>query len=156
MKRRLAPALVSIALLAFGGAGCPNDDGNPTGSGFARVTFQYLAPTVTDPDVAAQFPDCVQGVGQTHIHPGWRGFARRDMTVAGQDRWEAVFDDVPVGTEQRIRISDPNACATDPNGASTDNVFANGRRLTRIVPTPGNGQEPGLAFTVAADGSVTP
>ena len=48
------------------------------------------------------------------------------------------------------------ACATDPNGASTENVFANGILLTDIVGTPGNGTEPGLAFTVAADGTVTP
>lgn len=45
---------------------------------------------------------------------------------------------------------------TDPNGASTMNVFANGVLLTRIVDTPGNGTEPGLAFTVSASGGVTP
>lgn len=36
------------------------------------------------------------------------------------------------------------------------NVFANGVLLTRIVDTPGNGTEPGLAFTVSASGGVTP
>jgi hypothetical protein len=35
-------------------------------------------------------------------------------------------------------------------------VSANGTLLTRVVDTPGNGIEPGLAFEVAANGSVTP
>ena len=78
------------------------------------------------------------------------------MTAAAADRWQITFDDVPVDSEQRIRISDPNACRTDPNGASTTNIFANGVLLTRVVDTPGNGTEPGLAFTVAAGGVVTP
>ena len=63
---------------------------------------------------------------------------------------------VQVGSEQRIRISDPNACALNATGASTDGVSANGTLLTRVVDTPGSGVEPGLAFEVAADGSVTP
>ena len=58
--------------------------------------------------------------------------------------------------DQRIRISDPNACALNATGASTDGVSANGTLLTRVVDTPGSGIEPGLAFEVAADGSVTP
>jgi len=37
-----------------------------------------------------------------------------------------------------------------------DNVFANDVRLTRLVDTPGNGIEPGFAFIVSADGSVSP
>ena len=41
-------------------------------------------------------------------------------------------------------------------GASTERVSANGTLLTRVVDTPGSGIEPGLAFEVAADGSVTP
>ena len=83
-------------------------------------------------------------------------FSRIDMTAVGSDRWEITFSDVPVGFEQRIRISDPNTCATDPNCASTQNVFANGVLLTRVVDTPGNGTEPGLAFAVATDATVTP
>ena len=74
----------------------------------------------------------------------------------GPDRWEITFTDVPVGSEQRIRISDPNTCALNETGASTEGVSANGTVLARVVDTPGNGIEPGLAFEVAADGSVTP
>ena len=122
----------------------------------ATVNFVYRAATTTDPDVQAMFPDCVSGVGLTHIHPGWRGFARVFMSAFGAMEWRISFVDVPVGSEQRIRISDPNTCALNPTGASTENVFANGVLLERIVDTPGAGTEPGLAFTVDANGNVQP
>lgn len=121
----------------------------------ATITFEYVAPTSIDPATAERFPACVQGAGRTHIHPSWRDFARVDMTAAG-DRWTISFADVPVGGRERIRVSDPNACAENPTGAATRDVFANGVRLTEIVDTPGTGTEPGLAFTVAEDGAVAP
>ena len=134
-----------------------DDDGGAAGPGVATtVEFVYLAATAIDPAVQQAFPGCVSGVGQTHIHPGWRDFVRVDMTAVGADRWEIAFDDVPVGEAQRIRISDPNVCAQNPTGAATENVFANDVELTRIVETPGSGIEPGLGFTVAEDGTVTP
>ncbi|HEV2149412.1 MAG TPA: hypothetical protein VGR37_18560 [Longimicrobiaceae bacterium] len=120
------------------------------------VEFVYRASTSIDPVVAERTPSCVNGVGRTHIHPSWHQFARFDMSATGPDRWEISFSDVPANAEYRIRISDPNACAEDPNGASTRNVFANGVLLTRIVGTPGNGTEPGLAFRVAPDGQILP
>lgn len=148
------PGILAVALL---GLGCDDGDaaGPPSGER-ATVEFVYEASTAVDPEVEAQFPECVEGVGRTHIHPGWRGFDRFDMTAVGADRWEIAFDDVPVGTEQRIRVSDPNVCAENPTGAATENVRANGVLLTRVVDTPGAGVEPGLAFTVSADGTVTP
>jgi hypothetical protein len=96
------------------------------------------------------------GVGPTHIHPSWRGFALFPMTAVAADRWEITLNDVPVNARQSIRISDGNVCDENPTGAATRNVFANDVLLTDIVPTPGSGTEPGLAFTVAADGRVTP
>ena len=36
------------------------------------------------------------------------------------------------------------------------NVLGNDVLLVDTVPTPGSGTEPGLAFTVDADGTVTP
>ena len=130
---------------------------SPTGPGaFAAVDFVYRAATTTDPDVQAIFPGCVGGVGMNHIHPSWRNFARVPMTASGAMEWRIGFADVPVGSEQRIRISDPNACALNPTGASTENVFANGTLLQRIVDTPGSGTEPGLAFTVDRNGNVQP
>ena len=121
----------------------------------ALVTFEYVAATSVARTVAEEFPACVQGVGQTHIHPSWRGFERFDMTAAA-DRWTITFPDAPVGSRERVRVSDPNACAENPTGAATRNVFANGVRLTEIVDTPGSGTEPGLAFTLSEDGTVTP
>ncbi len=149
----------TLALVLATAVAC---DGDPAGTDTdpatdtATVRFVYAASTTTDPDVAASFPSCVQGVGRTHIHPGWRGFSRVDMTAVGDDRWEVAFDDVPVGVENRIRVSDPNVCAENPTGAATRGVSANGVVLDRIVDTPGTGVEPGLAFSVAADGTVTP
>ena len=97
----------------------------------------------------AQFPNCVNGVRPTHVHPGWRQFAREVLPAFPPDRFEITFTDVPVGSRQSLRIS-------DPNGASTQNVFANGILLTDVVGTPGNGTEPSLAVAVTADGTVTP
>ncbi len=152
ISRRLALGVVTLGLACSGG-GADNPVA-PVPS--VRVEFVYRAATITSGAVRAAFPDCVAAVGVTHIHPGWRDFVRINMTPVGNDRWEITFTDVPVGSEQRIRISDPNTCDSDPNGASTEGVSANGVLLTRIVDTPGNGVEPGLAFRVAADGTVTP
>ena len=149
---RLVVVGILLALPACG------DDSTGLGAtpGFATVVFSYAAPTATDPAVTAAFPQCVQGVNVTHLHPGWRAFQAFALTAIGADRWEITLSDVPVGSEQRIRISDPNTCALNPTGASTEGVSANGTLLSRVVDTPGTGIEPGLAFEVAADGSVTP
>lgn len=144
-----------LAFLLLLLAAC-NDDSPSPEDGTTIVRFVYAAATTIDPAVAAQFPSCVQGVGQTHIHSGWRGFSRVDMSATPPDRWEITFEDVPVGIENRIRVSDPNVCAESSTGAATRGVSANGVTLVRIVDTPGSGTEPGFAFTVAADGSVTP
>lgn len=157
MVSRRGCALLGTALLAALAAACGDGDAVPAEPGMtATVRFIYEAPTAIDPAVRQAFPDCVNGVGMTHIHPGWRDFARLNMIRVGSDRWEFSFDDVPINQAQRIRISDPNACAASPTGAATQNVSANGTRLTRIVDTPGSGTEPGLGFTVAADGTVMP
>ena len=74
----------------------------------------------------------------------------------GADLWQITFTDVPVAERLSIRVSDPNVCAENPTGAATEQVFANDVRLVDIVPTPGTGTEPGLAFTVDAGGGVTP
>ncbi len=81
---------------------------------------------------------------------------RIDLQPVGLDRWQITFDDVPVEQSQSIRVSDGNVCNENPTGAATRNVFANNVLLTQIVPTPGSGTEPGLAFTVNRNGVVTP
>ena len=151
MELRMRTVRLAFLLLLF--AACDDDSLSPE-DGIVR--FVYAATTTIDPAVAAQFPGCVQGVGQTHIHPGWRGFSRVDMSATPPDRWEITFEDVPVGIENRIRVSDPNVCAENSTGAATRGVSANGVTLVRIVDTPGSGTEPGFAFAVAADGTVTP
>ena len=160
MRRVSVHFFFLLVLVVVGATGCSSDDDAGPGGVFdpgpATVQFVYLMPTAIDPAVAAAFPNCVQGVGQTHIHPSWRGFARINMTSVGADRWEITFADVPVDEELSLRISDPNVCARNPTGASTTNVSANGVLLDRIVPTPGNGTEPGLAFAVDANGGVSP
>ncbi len=118
------------------------------------VEFVYDAATEVDPVVLQQFPQCVFAVLQTHIHPSWRNFERFEMTADSADRWSITFTDVPVDSEQRIRIEDPNECANHPNGATTENVFANGIQLLRVVDTPGN--VPGLAFIVSPSEEVFP
>ncbi len=147
--------IVAVALLT---QACDDDsdDGGPDSSSTATVAFGYLAATSIDPAVQSAFPACVAGVGRTHIHPSWRGFVRIDMTPVGADRWEISLNDVPANEFVRIRISDPNVCAENPTGAATQNAFANGVELTQVVDTPGNGIEPGLGFSVAPDGTVTP
>jgi len=147
-------ACVSAAAIA-----CGSGEDEPAAAGPPRtqatVTFVYVASTSIDRAVAEQFAACVEGAGRTHIHPSWVGFSRVDMMDAG-DRWTITFADVPVGTRERIRVSDPNVCAENPTGAATRNVFANGVRLTDVVDTPGSGIEPGLAFAVGEDGTVSP
>ena len=153
----LRVSLFVVVGILLGSAACFVDSTglNAPPPNVVTVVFSYVAPTATDPAVAAMFPQCVQGVNVTHLHAGWRNFQAFPLTAMGPDRWEITFTDVPVGSEQRIRVSDPNTCALNATGASTEGVSANGTLLTRVVDTPGTGIEPGLAFEVAADGSVS-
>ncbi len=146
--------VVVFVIACGGGSSAPSAPNAPNLP--ATVTFTYQAATAIDPATRAQFPNCVNGASPTHIHPGWQGFTAVPLPPFPPDRFEITFTDVPVESRQSVRISDPNGCDVDPNGASTRNVFANGVLLTNIVGTPGNGTEPGLAFTVAADNTVTP
>jgi hypothetical protein len=151
--------LASPLALFLAAAGCGDSyDGGGAAAPPPRasVTIAYAAPTATDPAVAAAFAACVQGVAGTHLHPSWRTFERVDMTADGATRWTLTLADVPVGTRERFRINDPNVCAENATGAVTRDVSANGVPLTDLVDTPGQGLEPGFAFTVAADGTVTP
>ena len=152
---RLIPPVILIAPLALS-ACLPSPTGPADPSQLTTVVFTYAAPTVTDSIVAETYSQCVTGVGVTHLHPEWRGFQAFSMTAIESDLWALTFVDVPVGSEQRIRVSDPNTCALNPTGASTVGVSANGTLLTRVVDTPGSGIEPGLAFTASTDGNIDP
>jgi len=136
-----------VGLMVLSGCGEPEEETLPAR---AEVTFAYLAPTERNLDVL----DC--GVGETHIHPSWRRFELVNFREFGPNEWRRTFTDVPVGVRLSIRVSDANYCDRDPNGATTQNVFANGVQLYSVVDTPGNGPEPGLSFLVEADGTVKP
>jgi hypothetical protein len=120
----------------------------------ATVHFVYSAPTTTNPNIPAELIACVRFSEPTHAHVGWRRFELVNMTPVGTDRWELTQSDVPVGPENLMLISDPNACLTQENGFATSNLTANGVALTsRPVP---DGGGPGFGFRVAANGTVTP
>lgn len=145
MKRVAFSAGVGLAVLT--GCGAPEEVVPPA---TAEVTFVYKASTERNLDIV----DC--GVGATHLHPSWRSFEKVNFIAYGPMEWRRTFTDVPVGERLRLRVSDANTCHLDPNGATTENVFANEVQLHRVVETPGNGPEPGLSFLVEADGTVKP
>jgi hypothetical protein len=115
----------------------------------------FLGPTARRSDLPPSAQACVTGVGATHIHPSWRAFAGIPLQPVPPDRYEITFDDVPVDTRVSFRVNDQNSCDENPTGAVTRNVFVNDVRLVQNTTTPGSGDEPGYAFTVASNGTVT-
>ena len=118
-----------------------------------RVLFVYMASTSPDPNLPPSTDNCQRFVGSTHVHPSWRNFQVTALTAVGSDRWEVTLDDVPVGPRNSIQVADANACLTDPDGWVTRNVSANGTALVDVISANGGRA---LAFSVAADGRVTP
>ena len=147
-----------LGVVALARVGCDTGDSSPTAPSTttATVRFDYRAATALNANLPTSTSACVSGVGRTHIHPSWRGFARIDMQAVGANLWQITFTDVPIDLRLSLRVSDPNVCTENPTGAATRNVSANDVVLVDIVPTPGTGTEPGLAFTVGADGTVMP
>jgi hypothetical protein len=94
-------------------------------------------------------------VGATHIHASWRSFTAIPLQSVPPDRYEMTFIDVPTGARVSFRINDQNSCDENPTGAVLRNVLANDVRLVQNTTTPGNGDEPGYALTVAANGAVS-
>jgi hypothetical protein len=150
MRQVIVAAALSLAALACDDANGPS---SPTQAGGVRIVFQ--GPTARRTDLPPSAQACVSGVGVTHIHPSWRNFAGIPLTPFPPDRYELVFTDVPVNTRVTFRINDQNHCDENPTGAVTRNVLVNNVRLIQNATTPGAGDEPGYAFMVAADGTVT-
>ena len=149
----------SLLLLVAGVlVGC-GDDGSPSqptpATGFATVGIVYRGATARRTDLPASAQSCVQGVGATHIHPGWRNFAALPLQAVPPDRYEITFSDVPTGSRVSFRVNDANWCDRNATGAVLTDVFANDVRLAQNTLTPGSGQEPGYAFTVDGAGRVT-
>jgi hypothetical protein len=121
----------------------------------ATVRIVLAGSTTRRSDLPASADACVNGVGVTHIHPSWRSFAAIPLQPVPPDRYEILLADVPVNTRVSFRINDQNSCDENPTGAVTRNVLANDIRLAQNTTTPGNGDEPGFAFIVASNGTVT-
>jgi hypothetical protein len=147
-------ALASAVCLAV--IGCDNEPSSPTGPGstVASLHITFLGSTARRTDLPPSSQPCINGVGATHIHPSWRNFEGIPLQTVPPDRYEITFNDVPVGTRVSFRVNDQNACDENPTGAVTRNVFANDVRLVQNTTTPGNGDEPGYALTVAANGAI--
>lgn len=145
--------VVAIASLTF--PGCDESPGSPTQPMAATVRIVFAGSTARRSDLPASAQACVGGVGVTHVHPSWRSFATIPMQAVPPDRYEITFNDVPIGTRVSFRVNDQNSCDENPTGAVTRNVFANDVRLVQNTTTPGNGDEPGYALTVATNGAIS-
>jgi len=145
----------ACAALAAGGWGCTKSSMTQPSSGPLVVRVVFRGSTTRRADLPASAQGCVDGVGVTHTHPGWRNFAAVPLTPLPPDRYEITFTDVPINARVAFRINDQNFCDQNPTGAVVRNVSANDVELAQNTTTPGNGEEPGFAFMVSATGRVT-
>jgi hypothetical protein len=157
---RVRTGILRLALVvSLAAVGCgESPPGSPTpqpGSTTASVRIVFLGSTARRTDLPPSAQACVSGVGATHIHPSWRNFAVIPLLPVPPDRYEIGFNDVPVNTRVSFRINDQNACDENPTGAVTRNVFVNDVRLVQNATTPGSGEEPGFALTIAPNGTIS-
>ena len=155
MQARALVVALSIAALACDEPNGPSSPTTPSGSTTATVRIVFMGATARRTDLPASAQACVSGVGATHIHPSWRSFAGIPLQPVPPDRYEISFTDVPVNTRVSFRVNDQNACDENPTGAVTRNILVNEIRLIQNTTTPGNGDEPGFAFTIASNGTIT-
>ena len=147
--RVIAIGLVVAAL------GCNDSPTGPSGSTTATVRLLFAGPTARRSDLPASAQACANAVGVTHTHPSWRRFDAIPLQPVPPDRYELTFTDVPVNVRVSLRVNDQNSCDENPTGAVTRNVFLNDVRLIQNATTPGNGDEPGYAFTVSPTGTIS-
>ena len=154
MQARVVMAAAAVSLAALG---CDEGSQSPTqpGSAMASARIVFAGATARRSDLPLSAQACVNGVGATHIHPSWRGFAAIPLTPVPPDRYEIAFTDVPAGVRVSFRVNDQNACDENPTGAVTRNILVNDVRVMQNATTPGNGDEPGFAFTIAANGAIS-
>src|SRR6266542_4595478 len=145
----LALGLISSSLIVDA---CARSSTAPSPS-TVRVVFR--GSTARRADLPASAGACIAGVGSTHTHPSWRGFAAISLTPVPPDRYEITFDDVPLDTPVSFRVNDQNFCDQNATGAVTRNVVVNDVELRQNTTTPGNGDETGFAFTLSASGRIT-
>jgi hypothetical protein len=151
--RVLFRTIAAVAMLTA--SACDDDAPMSPSESSNTVRIVFAGSTTRRSNLPASAQACVSGVGLTHIHPSWRNFASIPLQAVPPDRYEISFTDVPVGSRVSFRINDQNSCDENPTGAVTRNVFANDIRLVQNTTTPGNGDEPGYALTIAANGTVS-
>jgi hypothetical protein len=115
----------------------------------------FRGSTTLRSDLPASAQACVAGVGATHMHPSWRSFATVLLPAVPPERDEITFNDVPTDTRVSFRMNDQNYCDQNATGAVLRNVFANDVELVQNATTPGNGDEPGFAFSVNSSGRIS-
>jgi len=150
--RVLAASATAVLVLAT--LACDDSESPSSPSGAMNVRIAFLGATTRRTDLPASAQACVNGVGPTHIHPSWRRFDAIPLQPFPPDRYELMFDDVPVNARVAFRINDQNHCDENPTGAVTRNVLVNDVRLIQNTTTPGNGDEPGFAFTLSPNGMI--
>src|SRR5262245_27599120 len=151
--RALVFSTLTLALICSGSSACSGSSSSPTIAQNVKLVFR--GSTSRRPDLPASADACVAGVGLTHTHPSWRAFAAIPLTRVPPDRYEIVFDDLPIDARVSLRVNDQNFCDQNPTEAVTRNVFINDVELRQNTTTPGNGEEPGYAFTISASGRIT-
>ena len=152
---RIRIAVPVLALVAVALPGCDEVPNQSTGPGGISVTVRIIfeGATQLESDLPPAALPCVTGVGATHVHPSWRNFAAVPMIPVPPTRYELVFTDTPINTRVSFRVNDQNFCDENATGAVTTNVIVNNVRLNQNTITPVD--EPGFAFTVGPDGTVT-
>ena len=156
-RRRLRlTGLIACALAAAVLSSCDETESPsaPTTTG-VTVRIVFVGPTTRRADLPVSAQACVNGVGPTHIHPSWRNFEAIPLTPAPPDRYQITLNDVPIDRRVTFRINDQNWCDDNPTGAVRMSVSANDAPLIQNTTTPGNGDEPGYAMSVARDGRVS-
>jgi len=148
---RLTFAAAALSLVL---SGCDESGPGTQPDSTASVRIVFAGATARRADLPAAAQACANAVGATHIHPSWRDFAGIPLTPVPPDRYEISFADVPVNTRVSFRINDQNSCDQNPTGAVTRNILVNDVRLVQNATTPGNGDEPGFAFTIAPNGTI--
>jgi len=149
-RRSIVMAAATVLIVS----GCDQENSPSSASTTATVRIVFMGPVARRTDLASSADACVNGVGMTHIHPSWRGFAAIPLQPVPPDRYEISFIDVPIDTRVSFRVNDQNACDENPTGAVTRNILVNDLRLVQNTTTPGNGDEPGFAFTVTSGGAI--
>ena len=155
MHARAFAVALSLATLGCDEPNGPSSSTTSSGSTIATVRIVLMGATARRTDLPASAQACLSGVGATHTHPSWRSFAGIPMLPVPPDRYEISFTDVPVNTRVSFRVNDQNACDENPTGAVTRDVFVNDIRLIQNTTTPGNGDEPGFAFSIAPGGAIS-